>query len=185
MNKSFLLLAWLLFLISSCKTPEGKEKSAVPIDSHAVHTVTSGDTAIYAGASSDYIIFGRFCGECMGECATMYKFDPVNRTLFADHSDSYWKYHSDGTMKFATTISDPAVIALVQEIPDEIPDELLHAEAGEQRFGCPDCADGCGIFFEIGKGKISRKFYIDNQTDKLEGDVKAFAEYLQEVLAKI
>jgi hypothetical protein len=185
MNNICCLLITLLFLISSCKTPEGKENNTIIVDSHVVNTATSEDTSAYTGNSSDYIIFGRYCGECMGECATMYKFDLVNRTLFADHSDSYWEHHSNGTMKFATTISDSTVIALVEEIGDEIPEEIINAPAGEQRFGCPDCADGCGIFFETGKDKISRKFYIDNQTDKLEGDVKAFAEYLQEVLRKM
>ncbi len=57
----------------------------------------------------DYIIFGRFCGECGGECATMYKLDILNNKLFADHTDSYWEYKRGTPMKFATTIVDKRI----------------------------------------------------------------------------
>ena len=40
-----------------------------------------------------YIIFGVFCGECSGHCATMYRYNMRgnSNTLFVDSTDSYFK----------------------------------------------------------------------------------------------
>jgi hypothetical protein len=133
----------------------------------------------------DYIIFGRFCGECGGECATMYKLDILNNKLFADHTDSYWEYKRGTPMKFATTIVNKTKESITRQILDSIPNFILVTTKPIQKFGCPDCTDGCGIYLEIKDDTTVKKFYIDNQTEQLTGDIKLFAEYIKKIIDKL
>jgi len=133
----------------------------------------------------DHIIFGRFCGECAGECATMYKLDVLNNTLAADHTDSYWKYTDETPMKFETAIHDKTVELLARQVLDSIPDFMMNSQETTQRYGCPDFTDGCGMFLEIKKDNTVRKFYIDYQIGKLTGQVKIFADQLKKIINQI
>lgn len=129
----------------------------------------------------EHLVFGRFCGFCNGECAVMYKIDLKTKRLFADHTESYWKNHDSHTLQFATEIDDRSRIEAAMKIPASIPSSVLEAKS-KSRFGCPDCADGCGIYFEFRKDGETKSFYIDYQTDQLDWEVKDFAGYLKSVI---
>jgi len=133
----------------------------------------------------EYIIFGRFCGECGGECATMYKLDILNNKFLVDHTDSYWEYRRGSPMNFATTINDKRKNITVRQIIDSIPNSLLTTTIPMQKFGCPDCTDGCGIYLEIKNDTTIKKFIIDYQTEQLTGEIKIFAEHLKEIIDKL
>ena len=130
----------------------------------------------------DYIIYGRFCGECGGECATMYKFDILNNKLSADHTDGFWEYERGKPITFTTEIHDEKKLLLARQILDSIPVIILSTKKSKEKYGCPDCSDGCGIFLETKRDTIIKKFYIDYQTTELTGEIKIFADYLRKVL---
>ena len=132
-----------------------------------------------------YIIFGVFCGECSGHCATMYRYNMMgnSNTLFVDSTDSYFKNY--GKVIFNTQINDIAKFQTVNRLVQQIPKTFLKTDKAEQTFGCPDCTDGCGIYFEVGQDTTTKKFYIDYQTSQLDKEVKDFGEFIKETLAQL
>lgn len=127
----------------------------------------------------DQIIFGVYCGECVNHCATMYRYsmDGNQKTFSIDLTDSYFKNTSEIT--FNSYLNDQFYFDIGHEIVSNIPDTLLTSNKPSEQFGCPDCSDGCGIYFEITKDSKKQKFYIDNQTSELTGDIKNFAEFIK------
>jgi hypothetical protein len=171
----------ILSLLACTQTAHKKNITEQPKDTISKENAIS----IQEDAKPDYILFGIFCGECHGECATMYKFDIQQNKLFADHTDSYWKYESGIPMQFSSQIINDEKIVLAKNILRNIPESMITTNDPEQRFGCPDCTDGCGIFMETQKGNSIKKFYIDNQTQNLSGEIKTFADFLQTTIRKI
>lgn len=155
------------------------------------------DTAIAPGKESpddEYIpgdkvageiVFGVYCGFCAKNCATMFKFNNTgnNMTLMVDSTDSYFK--NDGIVQFSTVVTDINRIDIAHSILGQIPTEFLTTAKDSARYGCPDCADGCGIYFELTQKNKTKKFYIDNQTSQLTGEIKIFAEYLKSTIAQL
>jgi hypothetical protein len=149
------------------------------------HQGPSTDTTITKAPSQpDYIIFGRFCGECGGECATMYKIDFGQNKLFADHTDSYWS-REEKPLVFQTAILDTAKINLARKIWNNTPDFIATYKDRIKTFGCPDCTDGCGIYLEISNQGVLRRFRIDAQTEQISGEIRAYAELLNETIDKM
>jgi hypothetical protein len=132
-----------------------------------------------------YIIFGVFCGECSGHCATMYRYNMMgnSNTLFVDNTDSYFKNY--GKVVCKTQITDIAKFQIVNKLVQQIPKACLKTDKTEQTYGCPDCTDGCGIYFEIGKGSTPKKFYIDYHISELEKEAKDFGEFVKETLTQL
>lgn len=146
------------------------------------------DTSYFPNSDTttlDYIIFGVYCGECGNHCATMYQYNAGgnSNTLLVDSSDSYFKNY--GKVKFDKVVNDTRRFYLAQSIFKQIPQELLTTPKVTESFGCPDCTDGCGIYFEFKQGRKVKKFYIDYQTSQLTADIKKFAEYLKKTIAQL
>jgi len=171
------LVILFLFGLTSLTSCENKSanisgKSTVVDSTDSHHQDLKSDTNI------EQIIFGIYCGECGSHCATMYRyFIGSNQNSFsADFTDSYFKKTE---ITFETYFNDKFHFDIGNEIITKIPDTLLNSDKSSERFGCPDCTDGCGIYFEITKDSKKQKFYIDYQTSELTGDIKTFAEYLK------
>ncbi|MEO8771201.1 MAG: hypothetical protein ABI402_13990 [Ferruginibacter sp.] len=131
----------------------------------------------------EYILFGMFCGECGSHCATMFQYNMIGNatTLLADYTDSYFEHKDNVICK--TPIKNVEKMHLANSIVEKIPVQLL--TTSQHRFGCPDCTDGCGIYFEFSlKGKV-KKFTIDTETSKLSPDMKSFSEFLQELITEM
>ncbi|MFM7856404.1 MAG: hypothetical protein ACKO96_31910 [Flammeovirgaceae bacterium] len=181
------LIIGLLLIVISCRQTSNNENSITKAnsDTNNFKKNTNDSFANLKKQKLDYIIFGRFCGECSGECATMYKLDILNNKLLTDHTDSYWNYKWGTPMKFETHIDDETKKILSKQILDSIPNSILTTHKPAERFGCPDCTDGCGIFFETKSDTTIKKFYLDYQTEQLTGDIKLFAEYLKKIIEKL
>lgn len=151
--------------------PEGNKKDSFNSE--------NSDSAI------DYLTFGIYCGECGNHCATMYQYNAGgnSNTLLVDSTDSY--FENNGNIKFNKSVNDIRRFYLAQTIFKQIPTELLTTTKLKERFGCPDCTDGCGIYFEFKQGVKVKKFYIDYQTSELTADIKKFAEYLKTTITQL
>lgn len=105
---------------------------------------------------NDYIIFGTYYGECGGEqCIELYKLTATE--LFEDSKDNY-----PGTGIYNGTFSiqrDAAAYALASNIESTIPVSLLNDTAAV--IGCPDCADGGGVYLEYHKNGLHKVWHID------------------------
>ncbi len=185
--KLHILVIGLLLTVFSCGQSNKNESNIRKASEGTNHNSKNTKQTLTnpTGKKPDYIIFGRFCGECGGECATMYKLDIINNKLFADHTDSFWEYKWGTPMKFETHIDNETKILLAKQILDSIPKSILATSRPAERFGCPDCTDGCGIFLETKSDTTIKKFYIDYQTGQLTGDIKVFAEYLKKTIHKL
>jgi hypothetical protein len=87
----------------------------------------------------DYLIFGHFYGECTGEiCVETFKL--TNNALFEDTNDNY----SGEDFNFVQLGSE--IFEQVKDLAEAFPDQLLTEDT--DIFGCPDCADGGGLFIQ-------------------------------------
>jgi hypothetical protein len=113
----------------------------------------------------------------------MYRYNMMgnSNTLFVDSTDSYFK--SNGKVVCKTQINDIAKFQIVNKLVQQIPKTFFTTDKTEQTFGCPDCTDGCGIYFEIGQD--TKKFYIDYHTSELDKEVKDFSEFIKETLRQL
>jgi hypothetical protein len=131
-------------------------------------------------ATFDYIIFGRFCGECGSNCAVMHRYNPNTKELFADYTDSYFK--KDGNIVCKTKVSDSTKIILADSICKSIPDFLINNTNLSERFGCPDCTDGCGIYVEFKQSDKTKRFYIDHHSNELQKELQTFTILLVNII---
>jgi hypothetical protein len=149
---------------------------------------TSGTQTKSAETKRDYpsyIIFGVFCGECSGHCATMYRYNMMgnSNTLLVDSTDSYFKNY--GKVVCKTQINDIDKFKIANKLVQQIPKTFLKTDKPKETFGCPDCTDGCGIYFEVGQDTAIKKFYIDYHTSELDKEVKDFGEFIKETLVQL
>ena len=144
--------------------------------------INSKQTISPLGKKVNYILFGIFCGECIGNCATMYKYNMVgnSKTLFFDSTDSYFKNY--GNVVCNTKITDSNKVNSIHAVVRQIPSQFLKLNFLTETYGCPDCTDGCGIYFELQQNNIVKKFYIDYRTTELPKDIKDFREILKETI---
>lgn len=93
----------------------------------------------------EYMVFGVFCGECSGHCASMYRYNITDsaNTLWVDTTDSYFTNY--GNIQCKTLVADLKKSSLADSIARKIPQIFLTTTLLKETFGCPDCTDGCGI----------------------------------------
>jgi hypothetical protein len=126
--------------------------------------------------SSDYIVFGTYYGECGGEqCIEIYKL--TSNALFEDSKDNYPASGIyNGTFSTKRSATD---FALVSNLESTIPASLLNDTSAV--IGCPDCADGGGVYLEYHKNGIQKVWHID-RTLTLPSD---YATFINQVGQKI
>jgi len=122
------------------------------------------------------IVFGIYCGECGEHCATMYRYSVDSNLFAADLTDAY--FNDPASIRFNTPLNDQFHLGIGSDILANIPDTLLNEPLPYKRYGCPDCGDGCGIYFEISRAGQKQQLFIDHQTEALGGQIKIFAEYM-------
>ena len=117
----------------------------------------------------DYLIFGHYYGECIGEgCVETFKL--TESELYEDTKDPY----AGGDFDFQPLENEK--FEQVKDLINYFPEELLSSE--KEHFGCPDCADGGGLYIEISEnGKVNSW-----RIDQMESNVP---EYLHGFMAKV
>ena len=122
---------------------------------------------------SDYLIFGQFYGFCIGEtCIETFKLTDQN--LYEDTLDDYFAEN-----QMFVRISDDK-FEQVKDLMDDFPNELLNDN--ESVFGCPDCADGGGLYIEYSKNGVVKSWRIY----KRKADVPEYLhDFIDEVNNKI
>jgi len=117
--------------------------------------------------TSDYIVFGHFYGECIGEqCIEIFKM--TGNSLYEDLSDQYPNANNAYEGDFA--LLDNSLFEKVKDMTPEVPPELLATNLVV--IGQPDAGDWGGIYFEISSNG-QRRFWI---IDKLQVNLP---EYLR------
>lgn len=126
--------------------------------------------------NDDYLIFGHFYGFCVGEnCIEIFKL--TNNTLYEDSNDNY----SIQPLNFEPLESTK--FELVKDLMLYFPEKLL--TENEDIIGCPDCADGGGLYIEYSKNGIVKHWKIDQMKMNVPTYLHAFMDKLNEKIALI
>ena len=127
--------------------------------------------------SSDYLIFGHFYGFCIGDqCVQIYKLD--DKKLYEDSNKNYPRH--DAMYEGAYVALDPTIYSEVKDLEDFFPLELL--QETDTIIGCPDCADGGGLYVAIKNDSVQRYWLID----QMKGNVPDYLhDFMDRVNAKI
>ena len=117
----------------------------------------------------NFLVFGHFYGFCGGEsCVETFKL--TDEKLFEDTIDDYMGQN----LEFEELES--GLFLQVNDLPDFFPNQLLNES--ETVFGCPDCADGGGLFVQYSKNGNTKSWRIDK-------DYNNIPSYLHEFVYKV
>lgn len=119
--------------------------------------------------NTNFLVFGHFYGMCEGEeCVEVFKVTAEG--LYEDVNDYYM---SDD---FSFTELPHEKFELVKDIVDYFPEELL--VQNQSVYGCPDCADGGGVFIvHVANGNVL--------SWRIDQDKANIPEYLHEFVDKV
>ena len=124
-------------------------------------------------SEQNFLVFGHFYGECAGEwCVETFKL--TDAKLFEDTIDDY------SGQSFDFVELDNALYEEVKDLEDFFPSELL--DSNESVFGCPDCADGGGLFIQYSENGNVKSWRIDQAKNNVPDYLHSF---MDEVNAKI
>ncbi|MEP5339198.1 MAG: hypothetical protein ABJL44_16330 [Algibacter sp.] len=125
---------------------------------------------------NDYLIFGHFYGFCVGEtCVEVFKLD--SEKLYEDSNDNY----ANAPFNFEALETDK--FELAKDLINFLPAELLSDT--ETTFGCPDCADGGGLFIEYSKNGVIQNWRIDQMQNNVPTYLHDFVDKVNEKIALI
>ena len=129
-----------------------------------------GDNSVHI-SKMDYIIFGHFYGECLGEgCIETFKLTDVK--LYEDTLDTY----NGENLEFVELSSEK--FEQVKDIIDYFPTKLLYEK--DTRFGCPDCRDQGGVFIQYSENGTIQSWRIDTDKDEIPEYLHSFVDKVTE-----
>ncbi|WP_139062486.1 hypothetical protein [Aquimarina megaterium] len=133
MKSFYLILISFTFLFLSCNSDD---------DDTTENTIES-------------LVFGKYSGECLENCFTVFKIDTEKIT-----KDTTVKYYSNDFTFKSSFVYSKEVFEKYNSLLSSIPNELKNGTG--KTYGCPDCADQGGFCFilQMSDGKI-KKYNVD------------------------
>lgn len=123
--------------------------------------------------TADYLIFGHYYGMCVGEsCVEIFKL--TDTKLYEDTNDNY----NLDNLNFREL--DHATFEKVKSLISAVPQELLTDETSV--LGCPDCADGGGLYVQLSQKGTLYTWNIDQVKENVP---EYLHNFMDEVNAKI
>ncbi|MFT3824056.1 MAG: hypothetical protein QM731_09050 [Chitinophagaceae bacterium] len=124
------------------------------------------------------LIFGKSYGECVGNCATLYKV--YNGQLYPDNL-SYFYY--GGELKFSNTSLSNEKYNIAKQLLDNFPAYLKNLS--DSSFGCPDCHDQGAIYIQFSEKGVIKKWNIDPVESRQPDEIKAYIQQLNAVMTQL
>lgn len=125
---------------------------------------------------NNFLIFGHYYGECGGEgCVETYKL--TENKLFEDIVDDYLGENFD----FVELSADK--FEQVKDLENFFPNQLLNSN--ENFIGCPDCADGGGLFIRYSENKNIKSWRIDQNKNNVPDYLHNFIDKVNEKIELI
>ena len=122
-----------------------------------------------------YLVFGRFNGFCKGEeCIEIFKID--SSYLFEDSKDAYPSRDTFYSGNFVA-LSD-AKFNVTKDLINSFPMQLLNEK--DTVFGCPDFADGGGIYLEYNFNGDHGYWIIDNNLYNVPDYLHSYMDEIHE-----
>lgn len=124
----------------------------------------------------NFLIFGHFYGECIGEgCVETFKL--TDTKLFEDTVDDY----SGQDFNFVELENN--TFEQVKNLTDSFPIQLLNES--DTVIGCPDCADGGGLFIQYSENGNIKSWRIDQDKGNVPNYLHAFIDKVNEKIGLI
>jgi len=124
----------------------------------------------------NYLIFGHYYGMCIGEgCVETYKLTEMK--LYEDLIDDY------SGQNFDFVELDNETFEQVSDLVDFLPNQLL--SESETMFGCPDCADGGGLYIQYSDNGNLQSWRIDQMQDNVPSYLHSFMDQVNASIALI
>lgn len=169
------ILILALFIVNSSCDFSGKEKETTKVENKET-----------PGPRIMYVTYGYYCGECIDQCTKMYRhYLTGNATSFwTDTTDSYFK---DDQLNLETEMTR-ASETIGFEVVNNIPRSILESESSRNIFGCPDCDDGCALYFDFQLDEPNSKPIIYEMQYDLGGttaEVRALGELIIRTIEKL
>ena len=140
-----------------------------------IFSCNSNDDELALG-ENDYLIFGHFYGFCIGEnCIQTFKL--TSDELYKNSNKDY--FHKS----FDFVVLDHAKFEQAKDLLDYFPTKLLSEK--EPVIGCPDCADGGGLFIEYSKNGTVKRWNIDQMKGNVPSYLHGFMDKVNEKIALI
>ncbi|MBK8405680.1 MAG: hypothetical protein IPL25_16905 [Saprospiraceae bacterium] len=125
----------------------------------------------------ELFIFGRYFGECIGDCCTFYKL--TDHTLLPDVED----YFNNKKINFSHHPLPEIKENLARDLFKDFPTSLFNIK--EPVIGCPDCADQGGYYLEIMKEGINYSWNIDKWSPDTDAIVKSYLDKIDVTLIQL
>jgi hypothetical protein len=134
-----------------------------------------------ADASTDTFIFGRYSGFCPAgtDCTQLYKV--TGYALYEDHV-VYLRDHPTA-IEFKKHPLPDAQYELATGLSAKIPLELLTSTT--EIIGQPDAFDQGGIYLELLRDGIRKRWYLDTEPSNLPAGVRPYLQEITQVLAQL
>lgn len=124
----------------------------------------------------DYLIFGHFYGMCIGDnCVQTFKL--TRDKLYQDTKKQYF-----GT-EFEFEQLDHKLFERVRDLEHAFPEQLLTEK--NEVIGCPDCADGGGLFIQLSKNGWLHTWRIDQYKANVPEYLHDFVDQVNEKIALV
>jgi hypothetical protein len=124
----------------------------------------------------NFLVFGHFYGMCGGEeCVETYKLTDLK--LYEDILDDY----SGQNLDFVEL--DNETFEQINDLVDFFPNQLL--SESETVFGCPDCADGGGLYIQYSDNGNLKSWRIDQMQENVPSYLHSFMDQVNEAIVLI
>ena len=156
MRKVIMILCFVTVGLSACDEKEGDVQSS----------------------TGDYLIFGRFYGECLGDgCLEIFKLesDRLLEDTEANYITQTNRYESD-----SWRVLDQSQFEQAKGLIDNFPNQLLNEP--DTVFGCPDCYDQGGLYIEYNFGKQHKAWIIDQTQADVPNYLHEFMDQVNETI---
>ncbi|QSE97046.1 hypothetical protein [Fulvivirga lutea] len=130
--------------------------------------------------SADYLIFGRYAGFCVGEeCVEIFKLE--DNVLSEDINDNYpdYKMPYNGNFQPLTSLK----MLDTENILTQTPASIFAIQ--DTILGCPDCADGGGVYFEYKQGDVRRYWLIDQIKSNIPEQIHPLVDEINAIVDTI
>ncbi len=131
-------------------------------------------------SDTDYLVFGHFYGECLGEsCIENYRLES-NRILELT-DDSYPNKSINYNGNYA--LLPDSIFTLVKDLPNYFPQKLI--DEHDTIIGQPDAGDWGGIYIEYNRDGVQRFWLIDQMKSNVPEYLFDFIDKVNEKIALI
>ncbi len=131
-------------------------------------------------SNSDYIVFGHFYGECMGEqCVEIFRLEKDR--LLEDTKDQYPSRHEFYVGDYVQLSQEK--FNNTKNLTDNFPTDLLNET--DTVIGQPDVVDGGGIYVEYNINGVRKFWLLDQMKDNVPAKYHNFIDKVNEKITQL